>query len=99
MPNSATSLLEQITDTNAFALYQLLRSRGFSREDNSPRIIEGQHVALAVNPAGYRVTFYSASEPSGLAVVDLPLTISYGTVETLVAGIEADFRWNAANDA
>lgn len=88
MATSAINSFDRAIDDSANDLYARLSNRGFRREDHSPRVIQGEFVTLAVNLAGYRVTFPSDTEPNGMAIVDLPLTCSYNTVETVAASIE-----------
>ncbi len=88
----AYRLLEQATDTNARCMRALLHGQGFIWEKDSPRILQGEFVTLAVNTKGYRITFPSDGEPGGMAVLDLPMTATYGTVEAIASGIEGQLR-------
>lgn len=83
------ALLEQTIDTHADALYALLRYQGFSRESHSARVIESLMVTVSCNANGYRISWYSSDEPSGLAIIDLPMTLTFGTVETIVLALDA----------
>jgi hypothetical protein len=84
---TAAEHLTQAATLNAFCLHQLLRNQGFTREDHSPRMIQGEFVTVACTTNGYRITFPSTAEPYGMGIVDLPMC-TYGTVETVVRGVE-----------